>query len=107
MWSQSRHQCELPTACQNSQQRARRLSLTLLLLLQLALSACTPSRTTPLSQEEALYRRRCGNCHDLHPPAAYSDRDWEVNVLRMRANAGINQRDANALIAWLQSHNDQ
>lgn len=71
----------------------------------LALASCH-ALPPPKSPAEALYRQRCGNCHELHPASAYSDQDWATNVRRMRSNAGLTQAELNQLVQWLQANNE-
>jgi hypothetical protein len=51
------------------------------------------------------YRRRCGGCHDVFPPYAYSDAEWPAIVRRKRPDAGLTDAEVQELIEWLQSAN--
>jgi diheme cytochrome c len=54
---------------------------------------------------DALYRDRCGRCHDAVPPAAYSDAHWREVVDRMGSDAGLTEAEAARILAWLTASN--
>jgi len=60
--------------------------------------ASLPPPRTPI---EALYRKRCGNCHELAEPGAYSGNDWKRIMVQMSGNAGLSDAQAAELLGWL------
>jgi hypothetical protein len=66
-------------------------------VLLLGCSALPP----PRSPAESLYRQRCGNCHELASPGAYTTADWRRIMTAMSVNAGLSDVQSNELLAWL------
>lgn len=54
---------------------------------------------------QALYTRRCSQCHALYDPDDYSDEEWVSKVRRYGPRAGVAPEHRGALIAWLQDSN--
>lgn len=77
-----------------------------------AAAACAPrygatTRGPPRDPGEALYRERCGRCHELTPPRAYSGEQWRGVVARMRPEADLTEDEATLLFEWLQRHSHE
>ncbi len=58
----------------------------------------------PRSPEEALYRKRCANCHELHAPSEYVSADWERIMRQMSTNAGLSEAQSSGLLKWLKAN---
>lgn len=56
---------------------------------------------------QALYERRCAQCHALYRPRDFDDEAWAENVRRFAPRAGVRPEWRPALIAWLQQANDR
>jgi len=54
---------------------------------------------------QALYARRCSQCHALYAPSDYTDKEWVSKVNRYGPRAGIAPEYRPALITWLQRSN--
>jgi Dihaem cytochrome c len=67
--------------------------------------ACT-TLPPPKTPEEALYRKRCGNCHELALPSAYSSREWKRIMNQMSTNAGLSDAQSSELLKWLESNSN-
>jgi cytochrome c5 len=89
-------------------------------LLSVLLPACTPQtldQKTPVATAEmanrskqslgtlqtgrALYISHCGRCHEHQLPASVSSEDWHIVAPGMAWNAGLNQGDERAVLAYL------
>ena len=67
--------------------------------------ACT-TLPPPKTPAEALYRKRCGNCHELALPSAYSSREWKRIMNQMSTNAGLSDAQSSELLKWLESNSN-
>jgi len=47
------------------------------------------------------YQRRCSRCHELQPPAKYSDGAWERAVHAMETRAHLTRNETEAILAYL------
>lgn len=75
-----------------------------LVLIAVALGATLASCATlppPRSPAEALYRKRCGNCHELHAPNEYASSDWKRIMTQMSTNAGLSSAQSSELLDFL------
>ena len=81
------------------------VALSVVVASQMSCTSIAPAVGSACSPGEALYRRRCGRCHDLFPPHAYSDAKWRSAVGRNQLAAGLTDAEAEAALAWLQSAN--
>jgi hypothetical protein len=55
-----------------------------------------------LSGEE-LWSNNCLRCHNIRPPAMYSDAQWDVIVHHMRLRANITGQEQRAIVEFLKS----
>ena len=55
-----------------------------------------------LSGEEA-WSMNCQRCHNIRPPAMYSNAQWEVIVHHMRVRANITGAEQRAILEFLKS----
>jgi nitrate/TMAO reductase-like tetraheme cytochrome c subunit len=55
-----------------------------------------------LSGEE-LWSNNCMRCHNIRPPAMYSDAQWDVIVHHMRLRANITGQEQRAIVEFLKS----
>lgn len=68
------------------------------------LAAGCASLPPPRTPEEALYRKRCGNCHTLHAANEYTRTDWKKIMVQMSTNAGLTDAEAAGLLKWLEAN---
>jgi hypothetical protein len=76
---------------------SRLMTLTFLLVTCAACERLPPAR----SPEEALFRKRCGNCHNLPSPEEYSAKDWQRIVPQMSVYARLSQSEESQILGWL------
>ena len=80
-----------------------------LLLASAAIGCATPPREPTATHRDspgaALYRQRCGQCHDLYPPYAYRDHEWPGVIAKMQIEAGLSDDEANAILEFLLAAN--
>ncbi|MBM4394474.1 MAG: hypothetical protein FJ087_02145 [Deltaproteobacteria bacterium] len=70
------------------------------------LAACgAASQGTLRPPGEALYVDRCGRCHEAYPAHAYADGQWAGVMRRMAPEAGLDEPEAGAILAWLVENN--
>jgi len=55
-----------------------------------------------LSGEE-LWSNNCLRCHNIRPPAMYTDAQWDVIVHHMRLRANITGQEQRAIVEFLKS----
>lgn len=53
---------------------------------------------------EALYQRRCGQCHEPLDPTYASAAEWPMFVARYGPRAGLFGAERTRVLAWLQAH---
>lgn len=85
---------------------AFRMRVPVLAFAALGLFGCARDPATPpkpVSRGEAIYRERCGRCHDLVPPAAYSPAQWASVLGRMQPYAELNDEELGAIASWIAS----
>lgn len=54
----------------------------------------------------ALYVKHCGDCHDLHDPASYTDFQWSQHMIKMARKANLDGRRAALIEAYVKAAND-
>lgn len=68
-----------------------------------------PPATTVSSSEVATggkrWSQRCGQCHNLRPPAEYDDAQWAVAVHHMRVRVPLTGAEQRDILAFLQASN--
>lgn len=64
------------------------------------LASCA-SLAPPRTAAEALYRKRCGNCHELYAPHEHSSADWRRVMTQMSTNAGLSDAQTAELLEYL------
>ncbi len=91
-------------------------------VLVLGLAACqtprvasTPeasSKTTvpvtnahPEKSGTQLWAENCIRCHNLRPPASYSDAEWEVAMHHMRIRANLTAEEHRKILEFIQAAN--
>ncbi len=65
-------------------------------------SAVTSDSYMNLSGEE-LWSNNCLRCHNIRPPAMYSNAQWDVIVHHMRIRANITGQEQRAIVEFLKS----
>lgn len=71
------------------------------------LVTCCVTLPPAKSPAEALYRKRCGNCHELPAPRDYTMRDWDRILPQMSVNAGLSQAQQAELLGWIQRQHQE
>lgn len=61
----------------------------------------------PKSSTEALYRSRCGNCHELPSSKDYSSNDWNRIMSQMSRSAGLSGAQETELRDWLRRQSEE
>lgn len=71
-------------------------------------AGCFPEAKPPseLSAGERIYRERCGRCHDLVPPGAYTPAQWRGVLGRMQPYAALTEAERAAIEAWITTAGD-
>jgi hypothetical protein len=64
--------------------------------------AVSRNSSTELSGEE-LWSNNCLRCHNIRPPATYSNAQWDVIVHHMRVRANITGQEQRAIVEFLKS----
>lgn len=61
----------------------------------------------PISQKPGamLWGENCGRCHNVRPPASYTDEQWETAVMHMRTRANLTADEAEKITAFLKAGN--
>ena len=54
-----------------------------------------------LMADRALYAQRCGSCHSVYMPDAYSSEKWPRKVDEMAARAKLKSGERDRLLRWL------
>jgi len=52
---------------------------------------------------EQLWSNNCSRCHNIQPPARYSEAQWDVIVHHMRLRANITGQEQRAIVEFLKS----
>lgn len=76
---------------------SRIITLTILVVICGACERLPQAR----SPEEALFRKRCGNCHSLPSPEEYPAKDWRRIVPQMSVYARLSQAEESQILGWL------
>jgi mono/diheme cytochrome c family protein len=78
------------------------------ILISINLSSCTTNKKVASSEEPTgsqLWAGNCLRCHNMPPPNAYSDADWDAITNHMQKVAGFTTKDINKVAAFLKSAN--
>ncbi|HYG74614.1 MAG TPA: cytochrome c [Planctomycetota bacterium] len=52
-----------------------------------------------------LWEQNCRRCHNLRPPSAYSDDEWDVIVNHMRVRARLTAEESRKIAQFLKAAN--
>jgi mono/diheme cytochrome c family protein len=64
-----------------------------------------PNEVSAVALGARLWAQRCGQCHNLRPPAEYSDAQWSVAVAHMRVRVPLGGEEQDKILKFLQSSN--
>jgi len=57
------------------------------------------------AQGAQLWGQNCVRCHNIRPPASYSDREWDIIVHHMRVRANLTAEEYELIREFLKSAN--
>lgn len=77
------------------------------ILISINLSSCTTNKKVASSEPSGaqLWANNCLRCHNMPPPNAYSDVDWDAITNHMQKVAGFTTKDINKVATFLKSAN--
>lgn len=73
------------------------------LLLFLVVSLSLTAEVLPSEAGNALYKSKCGRCHDLVKPEMLSAEDWEIKVREMAPLSGLTETEESVISRYLKS----
>ena len=93
--------------------RRRLIALLVCGIFALALSGCPTDGRAGSSEPEVkvakggaqLWSENCRRCHNLRPPTAFSDDQWEVIVNHMRVRAHLTANESRLITEFLKAAN--
>jgi hypothetical protein len=76
-------------------------------LISVNLSSCTSNKTVTASEQGGaqLWANNCVRCHNMPPPNAFSDYEWDAIANHMQKIAGFTATDVNKVAEFLKSAN--
>ena len=81
-----------------------------MVLITVAVAACTPSLPDPQSAGAEVYAVRCGSCHTAYAPGTLTAAMWDVQIERMQPimrHRGVNpltEQERYLITSYLKAH---